>query len=115
MRRLRLAPIAVPLLALASAVACDAATDLNPVPPRAADTGPDAGGLGGNRVPYDAGSPQGVPRVPVVAEPKNGRVDAEGMFFAASEMQIGGEPFAQFFAGRNLAFYDRAFLPTDEY
>jgi hypothetical protein len=43
------------------------------------------------------------------------KVDSLGLFFASGEMQITGEPFAEFFAGRNLAFYDRTFLPPDEY
>ena len=35
--------------------------------------------------------------------------------FAAGEMQLSGEPFAENFAGRNLNDYDRTFLPPDEY
>ncbi|HEY8079850.1 MAG TPA: hypothetical protein VIF62_37220, partial [Labilithrix sp.] len=115
MRRMRFAPM-MPVVVLACAMSCDDAIDVNPVPlAQSADGGAEGAALGGNRVPYDGGSPASVPRVPVVAEAKSGTVDAEGMFFAASEMQISGEPFAEFAGGRNLAFYDRAFLPTDEY
>ena len=69
----------------------------------------------GHRIPYEAAAPPSVPRVAVSAEMVSQRVDAQGMLFAAGEMQIGGEPFAQFFGGRNLAFYDRTFLPPDQY
>jgi hypothetical protein len=37
------------------------------------------------------------------------------LMFAAGEMQISGEPFAETFAGRNLDGYDRNLLPTDRY
>ncbi len=90
----------------------------------AADGGNDAAGdasselaplWDGNTVPYDAGGPSVTQRVPVASSLVSREVDAQGMMFAAGEMQISGEPFAQFFAGRNLNFYDRAFLPPDQY
>ena len=67
------------------------------------------------RVPYDGASPPGVPRVPVQAAVVSTRVDTQSLLFAAGEMQISGEPFAQGFAGRNLADYDRNYLPPDQY
>jgi hypothetical protein len=69
----------------------------------------------GYRAPYEASVPPSVPRVPVAAEMVTRQVDVQGMMFSAGEMQISGEPFAQFFGGRNLAYYDRAFLPPDRY
>lgn len=66
--------------------------------------------------PYDglarAAAP---PRVPVHAELVSNRVYVAPTMFAAGEMQIGGEPFASGFAGRNLADYDPSWLPPDEY
>jgi hypothetical protein len=67
------------------------------------------------RSPYDSTMPQGVPRVPVVAEMKNDRIDVQSLMFAAGEMQTSGEPFASNFAGRNLSDYDRNYIPTDQY
>ena len=64
---------------------------------------------------YDGAAPPSVARVPVQAELVSSRVDVQQLMFAAGEMQISGEPFAQHFAGRNLSDYDRTFLPTDEY
>ncbi len=64
---------------------------------------------------YDAGSVAPVARVPVQAELVSSRTDVQDVMFAAGEMQTSGEPFAQHFAGRNLANYDRTFLPPDEY
>ncbi len=69
----------------------------------------------GSRAPYEASVAESVPRVPVVAEMVSREVDVQGMMFSAGEMQISGEPFAQFFGGRNLAYYDRAFVPPDRY
>ena len=62
-------------------------------------------------------SPPGPARAPVHAEigPNGMRIDVQELMFAAGEMQISGEPFAQFFAGRNLNDYDRTYLPTDMY
>jgi hypothetical protein len=69
----------------------------------------------GNRPGYDSAGPPAAPRVPVAAELVSKQVDVQGMMFSAGEMQISGEPFAEFFAGRNLNFYDRTFLPPDMY
>jgi hypothetical protein len=69
----------------------------------------------GGRAPYDSGGAMSVPRVPVVSELVSSAVDVQGMMFAAGEMQISGEPFAQFFGGRNLAYYNRLQLPPDLY
>ena len=107
----------LPVAALAVAFACSDDVTVNPV---SFDAGVDAIAplpplpVGG-RVPYDAGAAANVPRVPVVAELVSGNADVQGMMFAAGEMQIGGEPFAQFFAGRNLTFYDRLATPPDQY
>jgi hypothetical protein len=67
------------------------------------------------RVPYDGVSLPTVPRAPVAAEVVSNRVDTQSLLFAAGEMQISGEPFANGFAGRNLADYDRTFLPPNQY
>lgn len=87
-------------------------------PDAAADAGPDADVsplAEGGRRPYDSGEAANVARVPVAAELVSSDVDVQGMMFAAGEMQIGGEPFAQLSAGRNLAYYDRLQLPPDQY
>jgi hypothetical protein len=67
------------------------------------------------RIPYDGNAPPAGPRTRVTAELKSSRVDVQQLMFAAGEMQISGEPFAQHFAGRNLNNYDRTYLPTDQY
>ena len=60
------------------------------------------------RIPYDGlPEPEAGPRTPVHAEFVSTRVDTMQLMFAAGEMQTSGEPFAQNFAGRNLAYYDR--------
>jgi hypothetical protein len=68
------------------------------------------------RVPYDgmAAAEAGV-RTAVKAELVTTRVDTMQLMFAAGEMQTSGEPFASGFAGRNLANYDRYFLPPNVY
>jgi hypothetical protein len=55
------------------------------------------------------------PRTPVHAEYVSTRVNTEQLMFAAGEMQTSGEPFAQNFGGRNLAYYDRYYIPVDQY
>jgi hypothetical protein len=67
------------------------------------------------RSPYDSTMPQGVPRVPVVSEMVNDRIDVQSLMFASGEMQTSGEPFASNFAGRNLSDYDRNYIPPDQY
>jgi hypothetical protein len=68
------------------------------------------------RVPYDGlPEPDAGPRTPVAAEFLSTRVQTMSLMFAAGEMQTSGEPFVQNFAGRNLAYYDRYYLPVDEY
>ena len=64
---------------------------------------------------YDAGVLASATRVPVAAELVTRQVDVQGMMFAAGEMQISGEPFAEFFGGRNLNYYDRTYVPPDRY
>jgi hypothetical protein len=72
------------------------------------------------RVPYD-GQPQATPgpRTPVHAEFTSDpiRTDTMQLMFAAGEMQTGGEPFANLFAGRDLTGFvpSRYLLPTDQY
>jgi hypothetical protein len=85
----------------------------------ASDAGPD--GTAGDakwdhvKIGYDGSSGSRVPRVAVKSETVSRRVDVRGLMFAATEMQISGEPFAEGFAGRNLSNYDRGALPTDQY
>jgi hypothetical protein len=64
---------------------------------------------------YDGALPPGPARTPVASEVVSTRADVQSLMFAAGEMQISGEPFAEFFAGRNLNDYDRAYLPPNEY
>ena len=84
-------------------------------------TGADAGGaidagFDVGRIAYDgAPSAEAGPRTPVHAEFLSTRVDTMQLMFAAGEMQTGGEPFAQNFGGRNLAYYDRYYIPVDQY
>src|SRR5690349_14021732 len=67
----------------------------------------------------DDATPEGAamiePAVPVTSETVSRRTDVEQMMFAAGEMQISGEPFAENFVGRNLDGYDRFKLPTNLY
>jgi hypothetical protein len=67
------------------------------------------------KIPYDGSPAARGPRTPVKSEVVSRRVDVRGLMFAATEMQISGEPFAESFAGRNLSNYDRGALPTDQY
>jgi len=68
------------------------------------------------RIPYDGlPEPDAGPRTAVAAEFVSTRVQTMQLMFAAGEMQTSGEPFMQNFAGRNLAYYDRYYLPVDEY
>ena len=67
------------------------------------------------RIPYDGASIPDVPRVPVAAEVVSTHIDTHSLLFAAGEMQISGEPFAEFFGGRNLGNYDRTHVPPDQY
>lgn len=68
------------------------------------------------RIPYDGlPSPEAGPRTPVHAELVTSRVDTMQLMFAAGEMQTSGEPFMQNFAGRNLADYNRYWIPVDQY
>src|SRR5262245_51199381 len=111
------------LFAIAPALAASCADDTTPV--TATNDGGGAGESGGPpivdaspdhvRTPYDAAKPPPGPRTPVAAELVDGRATVQSLMFAAGEMQISGEPFASHFAGRNLADYDRTYLPTDQY
>ena len=65
---------------------------------------------------YDGIAPAAaVVRVPVHAEVVSNRAIVAPFLFAGGEMQISGEPFASGFAGRNLADYDRDWLPPNRY
>jgi hypothetical protein len=70
---------------------------------------------GGGAATGDSGATAQTPRTPVKAELSSSVVTTESLLFAAGEMQISGEPFAQTFAGRNLAYYDRTYLPPNMY
>src|SRR5579872_6190115 len=68
------------------------------------------------RIPYDGPpSPEAGPRTAVQAEFVSTRVDSASLMFAAGEMQTSGEPFVQNFAGRYLSYYDRYYIPVDQY
>jgi hypothetical protein len=56
-----------------------------------------------------------VPSTPIIGTITSTRVETQRLMFAAGEMQISGEPFAEGFMGRNLDGYDRSFLPPDRY
>ncbi len=83
----------------------------------------DAGAAGDSaiahvRVPYDGiAPPDAGTHTAVQAELVDTpvRVDTMQLMFAAGEMQTSGEPFVNGFAGRNLAYYDRYYLPPDLY
>ena len=108
--------IVAPLLVSVLAGSCASSDDAAKPPIDAGqDTVVDIPDVVHDRVPYtpDTGAP--VPRVAVQAQTISTRVDTASLLFAAGEMQISGEPFANGFAGRNLAFYDRNRLPTDQY
>ena len=105
----------LPLGVLVLAFACGGGDDVGPLPSDAGADGVAPPLVEGGRVPYDSGGGPAVARVPVTAELVSSTVDTQGMMFASGEMQIGGEPFAQFFGGRNLAYYNRLQLPPDLY
>jgi hypothetical protein len=88
----------VPEAETADATTADAVNDASPFPPYDGLPAADAG-----------------PRTPVHAEYLSTRVDTEQLMFAAGEMQTSGEPFAQHFGGRDLAYYDRYYIPVDQY
>ncbi len=67
------------------------------------------------RPAFDGGLVSSGARVKVVAETETRTVQIEDLMFAAGEMQISGEPFAQGFAGRDLGAYDRTALPPNLY
>lgn len=110
------APLAAAVLALGHGTACDrggspAASGGDDAAPPPADAAHDR-----VRVPYDGlPGPETGPRTPVHAEFVSRRVDTMQLMFAAGEMQTSGEPFAQNFAGRALPYYDRYYLPVDQY
>jgi hypothetical protein len=81
----------------------------------AADSGGGATDATYEQVPYDGTSIATSPRVPVYSEVLSDRVNVQQLLFAAGEMQISGEPFAQGFAGRNLGDYDRNYIPPNQY
>ncbi|MDP9150882.1 MAG: hypothetical protein M3O36_13205, partial [Myxococcota bacterium] len=70
------------------------------------------------RVPYDGIAPPSAAMHTAVHAELAGtsvRTDTMGLMFAAGEMQTSGEPFVNGFAGRNLAYFDRYYLPPDLY
>jgi hypothetical protein len=128
MRRLRgaqrLKALATLAFGSAAAAACGshgsgaAPSDAGADATLAAVTLPDAAFFPDAPIPYDpdgAIGDAGPPRVPVAAELVSSRTIVQQVMFAAGEMQTSGEPFAEFFAGRNLNDYDRTYLPPDEY
>jgi hypothetical protein len=120
--------IGVPFVgAIAALAACSASPNDNGPSPGLLDGGFDAtvgpiseGGLEDvpwdhTRMPYDGATEGSITATPVAAEVTSTRVDTQSLMFAAGEMQISGEPFAQHFAGRNLADYDRTSIQPDLY
>ncbi len=108
---------ALAALTLGHAAACGRASSLGP-------TGDDAGTVDAAsdampdiaREPYDGlPAPEAGPPTHVQAELLSNRVDTMQLMFAAGEMQTSGEPFAQNFAGRDLADYSRYELPPNQY
>ena len=105
------------MIALGDSAACGgggpsaASGDDGSVGPAPVDAAPDY-----VRVPYDGlPEPEAGPRTAVQAEFVSTRVYTMQLMFAAGEMQTSGEPFVQNFAGRNLGYYDRYFLPVNQY
>ena len=105
-----------------------AATSCGDDPPPALSNNTDGGsvvpadaGAGARDATVEGGATDGgartvsTPRTPVRSELVSSEVTTESLLFAAGEMQIGGEPFARTFAGRNLAYYDRTYLPPNMY
>ena len=119
MRAARLYVLGVPLVAALVAVACSDGPAASPAGGADASLPVDATmddvAWDHVRVPYDAGAGPSVARVPVTAGLTSRRTDVQQLMFASGEMQQSGEPFAEHFAGRNLAGYDRTHLPTDQY
>ncbi|HEY3815600.1 MAG TPA: hypothetical protein VGL81_00435 [Polyangiaceae bacterium] len=112
-----LAPFALVVIALGDSAACNrgapAASNVadGSVGPAPMDAAPDY-----VRIPYDGlPEPEAGPRTAVQAEFVSTRVETMELMFAAGEMQTSGEPFVQNFAGRNLAYYDRWYIPVDQY
>lgn len=84
----------------------------------AADAAPEAradSAINRGRPPFDGGDVASASRVKVLAETVSRTVPIEELMFAAGEMQISGEPFAEGFAGRDLGAYDRLRLPPNLY
>jgi hypothetical protein len=121
MRRRRITASLVAIPAIATFLALSCSTNEGSLPGVASDAsaGMEDGALDAAmdhpRTPYDSSISPDVPRVPVVSTTTSTRVDVQSLMFAAGEMQTSGEPFAQHFAGRNLAFYDRLYIPPDQY
>jgi len=110
------------VLGVVTALAVACGTGQNAASPGADDASTDDARTDGSptdasyeRTPYDGTTAPGVTRVPVTATVMSDRVDEQSLMFAAGEMQISGEPFASTFAGRNLADYDRTYIPPDQY
>ena len=115
---MRLPAVATPLLSACLAVAISGACGAGHVPQaETADaTTPDAIADSSPFPTYDGlAAPEAGPRTPVHAEYLSTRVVTSQLMFAAGEMQTSGEPFAQNFGGRNLAYYDRYYVPVDQY
>jgi hypothetical protein len=109
------APLVITGVALSDVTACAGGHE-----PAAAVDGGEAATVDARpehvRAPYDGlPPPEAAPRTPVHAEIASTRVDTMQLMFAAGEMQTSGEPFVQLFAGRDLADYDRWYLPVDKY
>ena len=112
-----LVPLTLAMMALGDSAGCNRSGP-------AASSGDDGGGEAGPtdatfdaaRIPYDGlAGPETGPRTAVQAEFLSTRVDTMQLMFAAGEMQTSGEPFVQNFAGRNLSYYDRWYIPVDQY
>jgi hypothetical protein len=111
---LAFSPIAVLTLAAGHTAACGRGDDS--AQPGVDASAPSDANVDHVRAPYDGSpGPEAGPRTAVKADLVTTRVDTMQLMFAAGEMQTSGEPFASNFAGRNLADYDRYFLPPDQY
>lgn len=121
MRRRALLPVVLPLAMLVAASCGDNGSNaITPPGPDAEAGTPIADAtldvpFDHPRVPYEASKEPTVARVKVTAESVSTRADVQALMFAAGEMQISGEPFAEGFAGRKLDNYDRTYLPPDQY
>ena len=119
----RLDPFVLGLLCAPLAIGCGSDDDTSSPGPDSATFDSTLGDTGvGETDGTLADTPEGggpdvrpVPSTPIISTIASTRIETERLMFAAGEMQISGEPFAEDFMGRNLDGYDRSALPPNQY